>query len=97
MVSWKHYGRILQSDVFHINIGFRRFIEKSSGEKGKIHWDACSTEMDNHTDTHCFGRKIPTISFKSEECTVAHFLAEYYEQVNIPICTGATSYTMESG
>ena len=26
---------------------------------------------------------------------VAHFLAEYYEQVNIPICTGATLYTME--
>ena len=28
---------------------------------------------------------------------VAPFLVEYYEQVNIPICTGANSYTMESG
>ena len=28
---------------------------------------------------------------------VAPFLAEYSEQINIPICTGATSYTIESG
>ena len=28
---------------------------------------------------------------------VAPFLAEYSEHVNIPICTGATLYTMESG
>ena len=28
---------------------------------------------------------------------VAPFLADYYEQVNIPIYTGATSYTIESG
>ena len=28
---------------------------------------------------------------------VAPFLEEYSEQLNIPICTGATSYTMESG
>ena len=53
--------------------------------------------MDNHTDTHFFGRNIQTISFTLEECKVEHFLVEYSEQVNIPICTGATSYTMESG
>ena len=28
---------------------------------------------------------------------VAPFLAEYSEQVNTPICTGETSYTMELG
>ena len=53
--------------------------------------------MDNHADTPFFGRNIWTISFTSEECTFAPFLAEYSEQVNIPICTGATSNTMESG
>ena len=53
--------------------------------------------MDNYADTHCFGRNIWLIQFTSEECTVAPFLVEYYEQVNIPICTGATSYTIKSG
>ena len=53
--------------------------------------------MDNHADTHYFGRNIRPISFTSEEFAVAPFLAEYYEQVNIPICTGATLYTMNHG
>ena len=53
--------------------------------------------MNDHSDTHCFGRKIRPISFTSEECTVTTFLEEYYEQEHIPICTGANSYTTESG
>ena len=96
LVAWKHYGRILKSDVFHINTGSRRFIERTSRKQEKIHWDACSTYMYNHTDTHCCGGNIRMMSFASEECTVAPFLEDYSEQVNIPICTGATSYIMES-
>ena len=53
--------------------------------------------MDNHVDKNCFGRNICPVSFTSEYFTVSPFLSEYYEQVNIPICTGVTSYTMESG
>ena len=53
--------------------------------------------MDNYADTYVFGRNIRTISFTSKDCTVAPFLAEYYEQVNIPIYTGTTSCTMDSG
>ena len=53
--------------------------------------------MDNHRDTHFFGRNIRPISFTSEEFTVTPFLVEYSGQVNIPIFTGATSYTMELG
>ena len=53
--------------------------------------------MDNHADANCFGINIGTISFTSEDCIVAPFLAEYSEQKNIPIFTGVTSYTMESG
>ena len=53
--------------------------------------------MDNHKDTHFFGRNIRPASFTSEECTVATFLVEYYKQVNIPICIGSTSYIMELG
>ena len=51
--------------------------------------------MDNHTDTHCFGSNIRPISFTLEEYTVPPFVAEYSEQVNTPMCIGATSYTME--
>ena len=50
--------------------------------------------MDNHADTHFFGRNIRPISFKSEEFMVAPFIEDYSEQVNIPIRKGATSYTM---
>ena len=96
-VAWNHYGCILQSCVFHINTGSRRFIEKTSRKQKKIHWYVCSTKMDIHSGIHCFGRNIRLILFTSEEFTVAPFLAECSRQVNIPICTGATSYTMESG
>ena len=97
MVACKHYGRILQPGIFHINTGFRIFIEKTSRIQEKIHWDVCSTDMDKYADTHCFGRNTWPISFTSEEYTVTPFLEKYSEQVNIPICTGATLYTMESG
>ena len=50
--------------------------------------------MNNHADTNCFGSNIQPISFTLEECTIAPFLADYYEQVNIPINTDVTSYTM---
>ena len=62
-----------------------------------IFWDACPTEMDNHADTHCFGRNFRPIYWTGQECTVAPFLAEYSEQCNIRICTGATAYTLPSG
>ena len=53
--------------------------------------------MDNHADIHCFVRNISPISFTSEECMVAPFPADYYEQLNIPICIGSTAYIMELG
>ena len=72
-VAWKHYGYILQLDVFHINIGWSIFIENTSREQEKIHWDVCSREIYNHADTHCFGRNIWPISFISEECMISPF------------------------
>ena len=53
--------------------------------------------MDSHADTHCFGRNFRPISWTGHECSVAPFLAEYSEQVHIPICTGITTYTLDSG
>ena len=57
-VAWKHSGRILQLGVFNINTVSRIFIEKTSRKHDQIHCNACSTDMDNHADTYCFGRKL---------------------------------------
>ena len=56
-VAWKDYGCIPQSDVFHINTEYRRFIVKTLRKQERIHWDECSTDMYNHTGAHCFWKK----------------------------------------
>ena len=53
--------------------------------------------MDNHANIHCSRINTRPISLTSEKRTFAPFLADYSEQVNVPIYTGATSYKMESG
>ena len=55
----------------------------------------CSIDIDNHEDTHYFGSNIQPLLFTSQYFPVAPFLEYYYEQLNISISTGATSYTME--
>ena len=56
-VAWKHYGCILQLDLFNIQIGSRRLIWNTSRKKEKCHWGAYSIDIDNHVDTHCFWKK----------------------------------------
>ena len=70
---------------------------RSGTNQGEIYHNACSTEVDSHADTHCFGRNFRPIFWTGHECSVAPFLVEYLEQVNIPICTGAMAYTLVSG
>ena len=53
--------------------------------------------MNSHAGTHCFGRNFCPISSTGQECSVAPFLPEYSEQENVPICTGAAAYTMDTG
>ena len=38
-IAWSNYGRILHSDLFHINTLYRIFVEKTSRKKDQIHWD----------------------------------------------------------
>ena len=59
--------------------------------------DPCPTEIDNHADTHCFGRNFCPLYFTSEVCTVSPFLSEYDTQDDIPICTAATAVDTEDG
>ena len=52
LVAWNHYGCILQSDVFYINTGSRRFIDKTSRKQEQIHWDAWSSKMSKPPPPH---------------------------------------------
>ena len=90
----------MSSEIFRIKTGSRRSIgnvgRKWDG-KGDIYMHPCPTEIDSHADTHCFGRNFRPIHWTGQECSVAPFLAEYSEQMNIQICTGATAHTLDSG
>ena len=83
--------------VFNINTGDRRIINKVHKNQDKVIWRELATEMDNHSDTHCFGANFRPISFTSEEFNVSPFLPEYSEQMNVHICTGVTDLELDSG
>lgn len=60
-------------------------------------FDVASSEMDNHADTHVFGRNFRVFFTTSKRCTVSPFLPEYPEQLDVPIVTGATAVDLENG
>ena len=59
--------------------------------------DVLPTEIDNHADTHCFGKKIIPFSWSGLVCSVSPFLQEYGSVEDIEICSGATAYTTSLG
>ena len=94
------YHKLIPSEIFRIKTGSRRNIGKLGRNKkneNDIYEHPCPTEIDSHTDTHCFGRNFRPMHWTGQECSVSPFLAEYSEQINIQICTGATAHTLESG
>ena len=62
-----------------------------------VHWDPADTDVDNHADTHVFGKNFRPIYFTSEVCSVAPFLDEYQEQEDVQICTAATAFDTTHG
>ena len=98
--AWDYHGKIMSSEIFRIKTGSWRSIgnvgRKWNGT-GVTYMHPCPTEIDSHADTHCFGRNFRPIHWTGQECSVAPFLAEYSEQMNIQICTGATAHTLDSG
>ena len=62
-----------------------------------IDFNPAMSEIDNHADTHVFGKNFRPIYFTSEVCSVAPFMDEYKEQENVRICTGATAYETKFG
>ena len=97
--AWINHSKILHSDIFRITTGSRRAIENVTRQRdqGHIYYHACPTEIDSHADTHCFGQNFRPVTWTGHECSVSPFLAEYSEQMNIKICTGATAYTLDTG
>ena len=55
------------------------------------------TEIDNHADTICFGKNFRPIFFTSEVCTVSAFLDDHEQMEDVPICTAATAYELDTG
>ena len=94
------YHKLIPSEIFRIKTGSRRNIGKIGRKKeneNDINEHPCQTEIDSHADTHCFERNFRPMHWTGQECSVSPFLAEYSEQINIQICTGATAHTLESG
>jgi len=77
----------------------RRMIEQVKRRKASTHrfTDPLPCEIDNHTDTTCFGKNFRVISFTSEVCSVSPYLSEYDSITDIPICTAATAVDLDSG
>lgn len=49
-------------------------------------------EIDNHADTHCFGKNFTPICFDSQVCDVTSFSSQLPEIKNIRVCTAAAAY-----
>ena len=54
-------------------------------------------ESDNHDDSHCFAANLYPILYIRQQCTVALFLPEYFEQTDSTIVTGATDIDTNNG
>ena len=96
---WDKYKRSIYNGISKVLTRNRRVIKDVNWkEKNQsIYWDAEDTDIDNHADTHCFGKNFRPISFTSEVCTVSPFLSEYKEPLGVPICTSSTAFTLDSG
>ena len=84
--AWDYHEEIMSSEIFRIRTGPRRSIGsvgRKWDEEDEIYLHPCPTEIDSHADTHCFGRNFRPMHWTGQECSVAPFLAEYSEQMNI--------------
>lgn len=61
--------------------------------KVAMYQDFVSTmEMDNHADTHCFGRNFTPILFTGQSCDVTAFSEKLSPITQVPICMACTAY-----
>ncbi|GFH48949.1 hypothetical protein CTEN210_05425 [Chaetoceros tenuissimus] len=97
--AWNNRKVIRYRDVCRIKTSDRRAcsIEVSPLSAASRYETPLPTEMDNHADTHCFGKNFIILEYTRQQCSVAPFLAEYDETQNVDIVTGATAVDLEDG
>ena len=66
-------------------------------ESNKIFKYALNTDIDNHVDTHYFGKNNIPLSWSDLMCSISPFLSEYINTDNVEICTSATAWTIHTG
>ena len=94
-MEWGEYKRITSS-ICRIITSSRRDIHNMHYRGENIFGYGCKTDTENHEDTHYFGRKFCIIKFTSQRYTVSTLLEEHPEQINTPICSAGTTYTLGS-
>ena len=72
-------------------------VKRSRTDAHDYSMDPGETEIDNHADTHCFGKNFKPLYFTSEVCSVSPFLDEYNSQDDVPICSAATAVDLDQG
>ena len=97
--AWSNRKIIRYRDVCRIKTSDRKAcsIDVSPLSAASRYENPLPTEMDNHADTHCFGKNFIILEYTRQQCSVAPFLAEYDETQNIDIVTGATAVDLEDG
>jgi len=93
-------ARSPSSSVSVVNSGIRhRFISSSRGWRADdvLSDTPCPTEIDNHADTHCFGKNFRPLEWMNTQCSVSPFLDELGSSENIEICTAGTAWTHPTG
>ena len=59
-------------------------------------FDVAPSKMDNHADTHVFGRKFRVYLTASKRCPVSPLLPKYSKQLKVTIVTGVTEVDLEN-
>ena len=96
------YTRLSPSKVFDVASN-RRGASSSRNEysftvkESKYVFDVAPSDMDNHTDTHAFGRNFRVYFTTSKRCTVSPLLPQYSQQPDVPKVAGATAADLENG
>lgn len=88
-----HNGNRNQRQRTSALISSTRNVDARDTSKVKAYTDYVSNiEMDNHADTHCFGKNFTPILWTSEKCNVSGFTSTMPAIESVPICTACTAY-----
>ena len=86
------------SNICKVTSGPCRTVSSASSGKIMVTSDkVMATEIDNHTDTHCFGQNFMPFSWTGKVCTVSPFLSTYEAFADVKICSVAAAVALDTG